>query len=381
MAQGAPTRGVRTPAARGGRPPPGLSRTKGVIRLDTRAIRRKALQEHQKAQRALDQLKLDLQRYHERDVPGFRSWIHKTFGHLLTRQRELQQALQEKESLIRECAEIAYAYALSEVEAYRKVMWRRAHPQEAQAEDLQRMEEERQRWEALQQKRQQGRVKGDGEQDWDEMEEDERDEEWAEDEDEDDYLQFLKEFGRPRGAAGAGKSGAAGQQEVKELYRQIVQRLHPDRHGQMTDARAALWHEAQEAYRRHDLNALHSVLTRCDAGEAGLGDHSPVSRIKHMTQQLKKAARSARSDLHNLKRDVAWHYEDRLGDKRYVRQVGQSLEELVARLQRTFHEVEWALNDLARQANREPRPRRTPAKKKQKAAQPAPDDEQTELPF
>ncbi len=149
----------------------------------------------------------------------------------------------------------------------------------------------------------------------------------------------------------------------------------------MTDARAALWHEAQEAYRRHDLNALHSVLTRCDAGEAGLGDHSPVSRIKQMTQQVKNAARSARRDLQNLKRDVAWHYEDRLGDKRYVRQVGQSLEELVARLQCTFHEVEWALNDLARQANREPRPRRTPAKKKQKPTRAALGDDQTELPF
>ncbi len=99
-----------------------LSRAKGVIRLDTRAIRRKALQEHQKAQRALDQLKLDLQR----------------------------------------------------------------------------MEKERQRWEELQQKRQQGRVKGDGAPDWDEMEEDERDEEWAEDEEE--FFQVLEEMYRERRA-------------------------------------------------------------------------------------------------------------------------------------------------------------------------------------
>ena len=95
---------------------------------------------------------------------------------------------------------------------------------------------------------------------------------------------------RPPGRASAkGPSGRSPEEErsSKALYRTIVRRLHPDHHGHMDETRRNLWHETQEAYRRRDLNALYSILARCDNGEAGLGAHSPVSLVLRLTRQLK----------------------------------------------------------------------------------------------
>jgi hypothetical protein len=74
--------------------------------------------------------------------------------------------------------------------------------------------------------------------------------------------------------------------DVKEIYRTIVRQLHPDMNGQMDDSKAALWHEAQEAYRRNDVAALNSVLGRCKEISRGTrsGDSlsdDPTARNRH----------------------------------------------------------------------------------------------------
>ena len=319
---------------------PVLSRRKDLIRLNTRTLRKKALQAHQKAEKALAQLKDQLKRYHERDVPGFRSWVHRTFGNLLTRQRELQHALEEKRTLVYEIQEMADRYGLSEFAAYQKVLWRRAHPDEAQEED--RLYEE------AELKRKESRRKR-GKPDLDDLFEDDFDdwlaEEWGES---DDFSEETDE----KSAEPHADRPHPDQKSIKELYRTIVRQLHPDRHGEMTDARKALWHEAQDAYRRHDLNALHSVLARCDAGEAGLGDHTPVSMIQRLTQQLRAAAQAAKHEMRNRRRDVAWDYETRIRNPRYIQDVRSDLQGMVNDLQWSLNEIERELARLDRMASR-----------------------------
>jgi hypothetical protein len=330
---------------------PAQSHRKDLIRLNTSALRKKALQSHRKAEKALARLKDQLKRYHEQDIPGFRSWVHRTFGHLLTRQRELQHAFEEKRTFVYEIQEMADRYRLSELDAYRKVLWRRAHPDEAQEEDRLYEEAERQRQESRANAKQSGSrdlndIFGD------DAFEDDPDDEWG---DIDDFFETLT-----RDKLKSRDSSPPDQKSVKELYRNIVRQLHPDRHGQMTDARKALWHEAQEAYRRHDLNALHSILSRCDSGEAALGDHSPVSLIHRLTRQLKATAQSTKNEMRNRRRDVAWDYETRIRNPRYVQDVKADLQGMVDNLQWSLDEIEGELARLSRLATRQARhPART----------------------
>lgn len=338
--------GARTAANRAGR--------KDLIALDTQSIRRKALQSHRQAERGLAKLTEQLQRFHERDLPGFRSWVHRMFGSLMTRQRDLEHTLEARQAFVMEIQTIARRYELSDLAAYRKVLWRRAHPEEAQAEDRQFEEAQRQRRESSTGDDGTNGMFGDVGPSFDDLFHDE--DPWGS-APEDEWSDPLdKDFGTPPGRGAAARQNAGSlpdQRSVKELYRTIVRQLHPDHHGQMSEARRNLWHEAQEAYRRHDLNALHRIAARCSDGEAGLGDHSPVSLIHRLTRQLKAAAQSARHEVRDMQRNMAWDYETRIKSPRFVRQVESDLKDMVDSLQWTLDDLERELARLDRLAARQ----------------------------
>ena len=353
-------------------PRPVLSSRRDLIRLDTRALRKKALQAHRQAERALTQLKDKLKHYHEQDVPGFRSWVHRTFGHLLTRQRELQHALEDKQQLISEIQTIAHRYGLSDPAAYRKVLWRRAHPEEAQAEDLQFEEHERQRQQARAKADPSDNIFDDDDPDLDNIFCDETPDDIP-DAESDEFNEFFETMTGIRLPSRKTDRPHPDQKTVKELYRNIVRRLHPDHHGEMTETRKALWHEAQDAYRRHDLNALHGILARRDDGEAGLGDHSAVSLIRRLTKHLKAATQSTRRELRKMQQDVAWDFENRIKNPTYVRAVKADLEEIVNTLRWTLEDIERELSRLDRLATRHPQqghsPRRRPTRPRHETRQ------------
>ncbi len=346
--------------------------SKAIVRLNTQSIRKKALQAHRKAERALEKLAAELKRYHERDVPGFRSWIHRSFGDLLTRQRECQQAIEEKMAFAGEVKEMVGRYGLSYPEAYLKVVWRRAHPEAAEDEDRKEAEAQRQHEQAHPEER------PDDESEWDDDLDD--DDDFTDDE-LDQLLEDMLEHSRKPQDAG---DSHPDHQTAKDLYRNIVRLLHPDHHGQLSEARATLWHEAQAAYRRHDLSALHSILARCEDGVSTLGDHTPVSLILRMTRQLVEAARANRHQLQGAKQDVAWRYEDRLDDRKFIRTVERDLLDLLNRAQGMLAEIKRDLADLEREANRQQQRNSRP---QQKPRRPSPHrharyyDDQDDLPF
>ena len=354
--------------------PPRPGGPKAVIRLDTHTIRQKALNNYKRAEREMDKLRSLLKRFHDQDVPGFRTWLHHNFGALLTRQRELAQAFNEKRALLEEIRHYCFVYGLSEVEAYRKVMWRHAHPEEAEQEDRKEEEEARKH------------LGDDGEseddEDFDESEIfDEEDfssipdNEW---EDFCDYYESMSGIRPPPRNRKPVNQDHPDSKSAKELYRTIVRQLHPDHHGHMTEARKNLWHEAQAAYQRNDVAALYNILARCDNGEAGIGGHSPVSLILRLTLQLKQTCRATRSDISRMKRDVAWDYENRSRNPRFVRDVRHDIEQGLKATESDLRQAEELLRELELLASR---PQPPPRKKQGRRRPPLHPDFMDELPF
>ena len=344
------------------------------MRLDTHAIRNKSLKDYRKAEQNLEQLKSQLKRFREQETPGFKAWLHQTFGSLLTRQRELVQELADKQNLLLEIEDAVGRYRLSDVAAYRKVLWRRAHPEEAQAEDLRFEEEQRQRQEAR------GREPDEESGPWDDESDmdgifDDKDFKSVGDDAWNDFSDFFEEMTGIRPPPRSAKRSPQEERSARDLYRTIVRKLHPDHHGAMSEARKNLWHEAQAAYRRRDVNALYNVLARCDSGEAGLGEHTPVSLIRRLTAQLKQAIQSTRSEIRRMKTDPAWNYEERARDPNYVRRIRSDLQSAVHLAEHDLRSVADVLAHLERQANR---PQRQPRPGRRR---PPPSDLMDELPF
>ncbi|MEI6810021.1 MAG: hypothetical protein WCN95_14990 [bacterium] len=305
------------------------SKRTDVIKLNTDTIRKKELKDYRQAELKVDRLKKQLKRFHERDVPGFRVWVHKTFGEVLARQRELIIQLDEKRDMIVEIEELATIYDLSPAAAYRKALYRQAHPREAEEEDRRMAEEARKN----------GR--GDDTHDDDPLADSDFDgpdgawEAFAE--------MFERMTGkpplRPEGQKGP-HSESPDQKSAKELYRTIVRRLHPDHHGHMNEGQKNLWHETQQAYRSRDINTLYGILARCDGGEAGIGDYTPVSLIRRLTLQFKKTLRAIDGEIRKAKIDPAWDYENRVRDRRFVSQIRYDLEN-------ACKDAEWQLKSIA----------------------------------
>jgi hypothetical protein len=361
-------------APRRGRPPlahrPAANTNRNLIPLNTNTIRKKALKDYEKHERALEQLKAQLKQHHERDIPGFRSWLHQTFGQILTRSRELVEKLRDKQAFINEIASLVHRHQLSEPEAYLKAKWRRAHPKEAEAEDLRLDQEEEQR-----------RKQNPGSRDPQNDEGDEDDPfgmgdgdfKSIPDEDWDDFGDFFENFFGHRPPARTPRRSHAEEKTVKELYRAIVRRLHPDHHGHMTDARKNLWHEAQAAYSRHDTQALQSILARCDSEEAGLGTHTPISQILLLSRRLKQALQSTRSEIRHAKSDPAWDYQTRITKPAFVRKIRADLTNEADYLTAELNSIDTLLAELEWMATHPPPPRK-PSKTRRGRKPPANDE-------
>ncbi len=93
----------------------------------------------------------------------------------------------------------------------------------------------------------------------------------------------------------------------KQIYRQIVTRLHPDRAAKFSPVEQALWHEAQTAYRSGDTAALEVILARCEAAQDGV-EITRASLIVGMINQARASLSQLRERLRDSKRHPSWNF-------------------------------------------------------------------------
>ena len=112
---------------------PGLHRhaSRGLILINGEPVRKKARREYDKAKRNLDTARQEIEQFKAEDQPAFARWMNSTFGSDLTALRDLVHHREESARLIEEVERTSYIEGLGLGEAYRLVMHRRAHPEEA----------------------------------------------------------------------------------------------------------------------------------------------------------------------------------------------------------------------------------------------------------
>lgn len=272
-----------------------------LIQSDGKAIRDKTKKEYDRTQAKLRRARDELERFNSTDRPDFDRWFHSNFGALLTRLRECQQQTAEAESLVSEIEAVAFFEGCSHAEAYRRVLHRREHPepppksskgnrhgtdsatQEPESTDASAFEEE---------------------------------------EEEASFEDFLNElFGEDLrgGRRRQGRDGPKRRKEQesqrsrpsKELYRELVRRLHPDRHRDLSAQRLEWWHQVQAAYEAGDTEQMEIILALCEIEDAGHTHTTSLSLLQRITRQLKKALRELLAQIRGLKLEPAWNFSKR----------------------------------------------------------------------
>ncbi len=139
---------------------------------------------------------------------------------------------------------------------------------------------------------------------------------------------------------------------VKELYRRLVRRLHPDLRADGNAAVGALWHEVQEAYAASDVARMEILLALSDIESNRTAEQS-VAQMRALLAELERALRALEKSLLEAEGEDAWDFA-RSGPSAELRlRVERELKlELATRsarldlLRRTI--AEWARGPVAR---------------------------------
>ena len=101
---------------------------------------------------------------------------------------------------------------------------------------------------------------------------------------------------------------AAPSLDAREIYRRLVQRLHPDRGGSWTAARQHLWHEVQQAWAARDTDWLSRLEVEWETAHEVIGPASPVSRLRHAIAELRAARRDIERKLQDYRHSLPWRF-------------------------------------------------------------------------
>ncbi len=275
---------------------------RALVRVDGAGIRKKIKKDYEKVLRNLENSRRQLDHFHQTDLPQFTRWLTTHFGALLTELRELSQKIATDEYLVFQVENDVMFSGSSHARAYQRVMEFRENPEPPNS-----------------------RPTGTGEQTGEQNPFGGRKDSGNVEDDEDPMEEFMDEFFRQFGSdsrtqdnngprAGQHAESAAqgpNSTRLKELYRSVVRRLHPDVQREMTAQKTEWWHQARAAYETGDVEQLEIILTLCEISDSGTTAHTSASLLQRITAQLKNSVRQIKRQLVELRCDPAWNFSRR----------------------------------------------------------------------
>jgi hypothetical protein len=264
----------------------------------------------------VEEARREWKRFEREDRPAFARWMAATFGALLTRLRELEAQTLEKESLVAMIETEIMFTGERPHRAYQRVMKARAQPQpdaEAEAghnspfEERPEFEESGDPHERRDRAIFEEALRGFMGLDPAELDKAEYDKMFRE-----FKQQVLGDSGSEDPFYSARLPGAETpppvEARVKELYRVLVRRLHPDARADNDASVSALWHEVQEAYEAGNLDRLEMLLALTDLESNQTGPHTTLFQLKAALAELGRSLRALQKSLRAARRDQAWNF-------------------------------------------------------------------------
>ncbi len=298
---------------------------RALVPVDGTAIRKKIKKDYEKALRDLDHSRQLLDQFQQVDQPQFSRWLNSHFGALLTELRELSVKLAEDEAIVIMVQNEVIFGGASYARAFKRVMDFKAHPTPPPPPG------------------------GDPEGKPDPFE---TGPDWEEPKDEDDPFKSIFEdmfgqpgpddnfWGMPKEAFPAIAGTAHTAQRLKELYRAVVRRLHPDVHREMTAQKTEWWHQAQSAYEAGDAEQLEVILTLCEIGETGSTAQTSASLLQRITAQLKSSLREIKRQINQQRREPAWNFSNRTDHAAAAEKLRRDLTGELQAMQRRRQEIQ-----------------------------------------
>jgi len=325
------------------------SRDRRIIFVDQTSLRSEAASACTRVMTRIEKVRAEWMRFENEDVPAFNRWMAGAFGTLMTRARELEQLIREKEYLAQEVETEIFVTGLQPHIAYQRVMRRHMNP-------------EPEPYEA-------GPDHGSNSSRSNPEEPDETDMELMFEElletmldidpakmDDETYEEMFRNFKRKVFGKNASDPSHSSpwdepaparkpeQARIKEIYRILVRRLHPDLRSDKRTAVSSIWHEVQEAYKAGDLARLETLLALTDMQSNMAGDHTSLFQMRAVLSELMRDLKALQKSLRSAKKEKAWNFarsKDRPAMKARIR---GELEKSLGEQEQHLRELEALIN-------------------------------------
>jgi len=291
-----------------------------VVRIDQNPLRRTAAGECSAARARLDEARVAWHRFEREDKPSFARWRAREFGPRLSQLRDLEAQIRDREALVHEVEAEMRRGLYNPQAAYERVMARRGNPVAAPPDP-----------------EPQPRGATGAERMVSEFEKEALFQDWArkfigtdpDKLDDDAYSTTFEAFkahmfrSRPlepppmqnvqrpvKETAPAEEDAPATPTDgrVKELYRLLVRRLHPDLRADGNAAASALWHEVQEAYAATDIAQLELLLALSGIEADPFNDETSVAQMRAVFAELERALFALEDSLRQARDEDAWDF-------------------------------------------------------------------------
>ena len=324
------------------RPP---SRRKGtgslwVVLIDETPLRAAALAEHRALEDQASRLRERLELFETSDIPAYTRWEAATLGPLLTSIRETDQAIAQKRAILEAIEDEQFFTNCSRLAAYRRVMKRVAAGGDPFHDPLPEEEPETDP-DAFREGPSGGGDRLFGEHDLPpgfDVDEFDRLSAIQKREFREQYALMAEMFEMLTGGIAppldellrAARQKNRGEKKdtgaeppapksekprpsrqssrLKELYRQLVRKLHPDHNPDQTSRERELWHTVQQAYQRGDVESLEAVAARVELGLDGQASKLSISLLRRLVHDLRDALRALKGKLSAARKHTAWDF-------------------------------------------------------------------------
>ncbi len=325
-----------------------------IILLDSEPIRRKRIGVYRRLKRALEKARAEEERFELEDVPAFTSWVHRNFGERLSKIRELEAEAKEKENLVNAIhLEVSFKGG-SYYAAYQCVLKRREAGDFGEEDEPFSPEFGDEEGEIPEYGDESNFFESEAdfvesfadaffENVFSEVFEDETEEEAA-----------REEFHRSLGLDGR-RPKRINIPKLKDMYRRLALRLHPDKNPSAGEERLQLWHELQGAYADENMDALLRVEAKCDIHYDTVSDHTTISSVDDIVEETREMLRAVRAFLTEAKKEPGWGFS---GGECNIDALTLSVESDLWQRESWLLRLTEELDDTLKQWSQKPRRRR-----------------------
>jgi hypothetical protein len=141
--------------------------------------------------------------------------------------------------------------------------------------------------------------------------------------------------------------------ELRDLYRKLVHRLHPDLHPEQTEWEKELFLKVQDAYEKGDLEKLRELSQQLEAGmPADAVNNETTEEWEERVNQLKEEIAKIREEIEKILQEFPFTYRERLNNPEWIAQTQDMLRKEISELEKEKIRLEKIVNIMEKGGKR-----------------------------